>query len=147
LAKAPVVAVIAGSKSDKEIVDEATTALLELGVPYEVRFISAHRNPEELKRYVTKCPAKVFIAVAGLSAHLSGVVASTTLKPVIGVPVNVKLQGLDSLLSMVQMPPGVPVGCVGIDNARNAGILAAEILAIEDQSVRANLAKMRESWQ
>jgi 5-(carboxyamino)imidazole ribonucleotide mutase len=100
-----------------------------------------------LKQYVTRSPAKVFIAIAGLSAHLPGVVASMTLKPIVGVPVSVKLGGLDSLLSIVQMPSGVPVGCVGIDNARNAGILASEILALEDRSVAANLAKMRKSWR
>ncbi len=121
--------------------------LAELGVPFEVQFISAHRNPEKLKRYISKSPAKVFIAIAGLSAHLPGVIASMTLKPVIGVPVSVKLNGLDSLLSIVQMPPGVPVGSVGIDNARNAGILAAEILAITDPTIATSLAKMRESWR
>ncbi len=143
----PAVAIVAGSKSDQAVVDEATKVLLELGVPHEVQFISAHRNPEKLREYVTKSPAKVFIAIAGLSAHLPGVVASMTLRPVIGVPVGVKLNGLDSLLSIVQMPPGVPVGCVGIDNARNAGVLAAEILALEDTTVATNLVKMREAWR
>jgi 5-(carboxyamino)imidazole ribonucleotide mutase len=141
------VAIIAGSRSDQAVTDEAAKVLRELGVPYEVRFISAHRNPGRLKQYVTRSPAKVFIAIAGLSAHLPGVVASMTLKPVVGVPVGVKLGGLDSLLSIVQMPSGVPVGCVGIDNARNAGILASEILALEDRPVAANLAKMRRSWR
>ena len=142
----PQVSIIAGSKSDQAVVDEAVKILTELGVTCETRFISAHRNPDGLKRYVADSKAKVFIAVAGLAAHLPGVVASMSLRPVIGVPVGVKLGGLDSLLSIVQMPPGVPVGCVGIDNARNAGILAAEILAVNDGSIVANLAKMRESW-
>ena len=144
---APSVAVLAGSKSDQPVVDEATKVLSELGVPHDVQFISAHRNPAKLRSYVEKCPAKVFIAVAGLSAHLPGVIASMTTRPVIGVPVAVKLSGLDSLLSIVQMPPGVPVACVGVDNARNAGILAAEILALSDSSVAASLQKMRDAWQ
>jgi 5-(carboxyamino)imidazole ribonucleotide mutase len=141
------VAVIAGSKSDESVVSEAVKVLTDLGIPHDVQFISAHRNPEKLRGYVTGSPAKVFIAVAGLSAHLPGVVASMTVKPVVGVPVNVKLAGLDSLLSIVQMPPGVPVGTVGIDNARNAGILAAEIIGVGDAEVTAELVKMRESWK
>ncbi len=144
---APLVAVLAGSKSDQAIVDEATKVLSELGIPHEVQFISAHRNPAKLRDYIGNSPSKVFIAVAGLAAHLPGVVASMTIKPVIGVPVAVKLSGLDSLLSIVQMPPGVPVGCVGIDNARNAGILAAEILALSDNSIAASIQKMRDSWK
>jgi 5-(carboxyamino)imidazole ribonucleotide mutase len=147
LSGAASVAVIAGSKSDQGVTDEASKVLTELGVPHEVQFISAHRNPERLKEYVSSSPAKVLIAVAGLAAHLPGVVASMTTRPVIGVPVGVKLNGLDSLLSIVQMPPGVPVACVGVDNARNAGILAAEILAITDPAVAKSLAKMRESWR
>ncbi len=141
------VAIIAGSKSDQAVTDEASKILTELEVPHEVRFISAHRNPEGLREYVTSSDAKVFIAVAGLAAHLPGVVASMTLRPVIGVPVSVKLNGLDSLLSIVQMPPGVPVACVGVDNARNAGILAAEILALNDSGVAERLARMRAAWR
>jgi 5-(carboxyamino)imidazole ribonucleotide mutase len=141
------VAVIAGSKSDQAVTDEASKILTELEVPHEVRFISAHRNPEALREYVTSSDAKVFVAVAGLAAHLPGVVASMTLRPVIGVPVSVKLNGLDSLLSIVQMPPGVPVACVGVDNARNAGILAAEILALTDSGVAERLARMRAAWR
>jgi 5-(carboxyamino)imidazole ribonucleotide mutase len=144
---APRVAVIAGSKSDHAVAEEASSVLTELGVPHEVQFISAHRNPEKLRDYVAKSPVQAFIAIAGLSAHLPGVIASMTVRPVIGVPVNVKLSGFDSLLSMVQMPPGVPVGTVGIDNARNAGILAAEILALSDPAVEQSLKKMREAWK
>lgn len=147
MAESPSVAIVAGSKSDQAVADEAAKVLQELGVSYEVRFISAHRNPDGLKQYLAKSPAKVFIAIAGLSAHLPGVVASMTLRPVIGVPVSAKLGGLDSLLSIVQMPAGVPVSCVGIDNARNAGILAAEILALGDQAVAAGLKKMRDAWR
>ena len=141
------VAIIAGSKSDQAITDEAAKVLTDLQIPNEVRFLSAHRNPDGLKDYVTKSEARVFIAVAGLAAHLPGVIASMGPRPVIGVPVNVKLNGLDSLLSIVQMPPGVPVACVGVDNARNAGILAAEILALSDPEITDKLNKMREGWR
>jgi 5-(carboxyamino)imidazole ribonucleotide mutase len=141
------VAIVAGSKSDQQVVDDAVKVLTELGVSHEVQFLSAHRNPEGLHRYLEGSKADVFIAVAGLAAHLPGVIASTTVKPVIGVPVNAKLDGLDSLLSIVQMPPGVPVACVGIDNARNAGILAAEIIALGDRKVKERIEKMREAWR
>ncbi len=141
------VAVVAGSKSDQAITDEASKILTELGVAHEVQFISAHRNPEGLKNYVQASDAKVFIAVAGLAAHLPGVIASMTIRPVIGVPVSVKLSGLDSLLSIVQMPPGVPVASVGVDNARNAGILAAEILALSDPGIAGRINKMRGGWR
>jgi len=141
------VAIIAGSKSDQQVVDDAVKALTELGVTHEVQFLSAHRNPEGLRRYLAGSKADVFIAIAGLAAHLPGVIASTTVKPVIGVPVNAKLNGLDSLLSIVQMPPGVPVGCVGIDNARNAGILAAEIIALGDRKVKERIESMRVAWR
>jgi len=141
------VAIIAGSKSDQPVVDEAVKVLTELGVSHEVKFLSAHRNPEGLRKYLSGSKADVYIAIAGLAAHLPGVIASTTVKPVIGVPVNAKLNGLDSLLSIVQMPPGVPVACVGIDNARNAGILAAEIVALSDPKVKDRLEKMRDAWR
>jgi 5-(carboxyamino)imidazole ribonucleotide mutase len=141
------VAVIAGSRSDQPVTDEVSKILTDLGVTHEVQFISAHRNPEKLKEFVSTSEAKVFVAVAGLAAHLPGVIASQTLRPVIGVPVGVKLNGLDSLLSIVQMPPGVPVASVGVDNGRNAGVLAAEILALRDPKVAEALAKMRSSWK
>jgi 5-(carboxyamino)imidazole ribonucleotide mutase len=141
------VAIVAGSKSDQAVVDEAVKVLTELGVSHEVQFLSAHRNPEGLRRFLSGSKADVYVAIAGLAAHLPGVIASTTVKPVIGVPVNAKLNGLDALLSIVQMPPGVPVACVGIDNARNAGILAAEIVALTDASVRDKIDKMRQAWR
>lgn len=139
-------AVLAGSKSDQPVIDDVTNKLDELGVGYEVKILSAHRNPERLKSYVASSKARVFIAVAGLSAHLPGAVASMTLAPVIGVPVGAKLGGLDSLLSIVQMPAGVPVGTVGIDNGKNAAILAAEILGLADSRIAGRLARMREAW-
>jgi 5-(carboxyamino)imidazole ribonucleotide mutase len=141
------VAIVAGSKSDQPVVDDAVKALTELGVSHEVQFISAHRDPEGLRNYLSRAEAEVFIAIAGLAAHLPGVIASMSVRPVIGVPVNAKLDGLDSLLSIVQMPPGVPVACVGVDNARNAGILAAEIIALSDPDVRDRLRKMRDAWR
>jgi 5-(carboxyamino)imidazole ribonucleotide mutase len=99
---------------------------------YEVMVISAHRNPEELENYVSSTDAKVFITIAGLSAALPGVVASRTKRPVVGVPVSAKLGGLDALLSIAQMPPGVPVGSVGIDNGANGAHLALRILDLID---------------
>lgn len=122
------VAVIAGSESDAGVYNKALEILKEKGITHELRILSAHRNPEALRDFLSTCPAKVYITVAGLSAALPGVVASLTTKPVIGVPVSAKLGGLDALLSIVQMPPGVPVACVGIDNARNAAYLAIRIL-------------------
>ncbi len=122
--------IIAGSKGDKHVVDKVTKVLDEHRIPYRVAYISAHREPDRLDKYIKDSKALVFIAVAGLSAHLPGYIASRTDKPVIGVPVNVKLGGLDALLSIVQMPKGVPVACVGIDNGENAAHLAIRILKL-----------------
>jgi 5-(carboxyamino)imidazole ribonucleotide mutase len=122
------IAIISGSKSDQAIVDKVATKLIEKGASFEHKVLSAHRNPEELEDYISKADARVFIGIAGLSAALPGVIASKTTRPVIGVPVSAKLGGLDALLSIVQMPPGVPVACVGIDNGENAALLALRIL-------------------
>jgi 5-(carboxyamino)imidazole ribonucleotide mutase len=122
------VSIIAGSKSDEAIFSKVIETLTQESVPCELKIISAHRQPDELDAYVKSSKANVFICVAGLSAALPGVVASKTSKPVIGVPVESKLGGLDALLSIVQMPPGVPVACVGIDNGKNAALLAIRIL-------------------
>ena len=122
------IAVISGSKSDQMIVDRILGRLKDDGASFEHRVLSAHRNPKELEEYVSGTDARVFIAVAGLSAALPGAIASLTHRPVIGVPVSAKLGGLDALLSIVQMPPGVPVACVGIDNGENAALLAVRIL-------------------
>jgi len=122
------IAIVAGSRSDMEIVRKVHEVLDEVSIKYDTRIISAHRNPEELEKFIAESPAKVFIAVAGLSAALPGFIASRTDKPVIGVPVSAKLGGLDALLSIAQMPAGVPVACVGIDNGRNAAHLAIRIL-------------------
>ncbi len=124
----PDIAVISGSKSDQEIVDKILRRLEEHGASYEHKILSAHRNPKELEQYINESEARVFIGVAGLSAALPGYIASRTKRPVIGVPVSAKLGGLDALLSIVQMPPGVPVACVGIDSGENAALLAIRIL-------------------
>jgi len=120
--------IIAGSKSDKEIVLKAENVLKDAKASYEIEFCSFHREPERLSGIIKKSKAKVFICIAGLSAALPGAVAALTDKPVIGVPVSAKLGGLDALLSIAQMPPGVPVACVGIDNGANAAHLALRIL-------------------
>lgn len=140
----PTVALIIGSESDRETGDKIYDKLKKFDVKVEYRVLSAHRNPEELEKFIAETKAEVFIAVAGLSAALPGFIASKTLKPVIGVPRNVKLGGLDALLSIVQMPPGVPVACIGIDNSENATILAIEILALKHPSLIEKLVKYRE---
>jgi 5-(carboxyamino)imidazole ribonucleotide mutase len=122
------VAIVIGSKSDLEIAKRAEQTLNELGVSHETQVLSAHRESKKLEAYLASSQAKVFIAIAGLAAHLPGYIASRTSKPVIGVPVNKALGGLDSLLSIVQMPRGVPVASVGIDSAENAALLAKRIL-------------------
>ncbi len=123
-----IVTILAGSESDKFVYEKAEKVLKENNIPYELKILSAHRDPEKLDDYLKTCHSLVYIAVAGLSAALPGVVASKTEKPVIGVPVSAKLGGLDALLSIVQMPPKVPVACVGIDRGENAAYLAIRIL-------------------
>ncbi len=128
----PLVGIIMGSKNDKPKMEPAGTALEEAGIRYEVRVMSAHRDPEMVTEYCTNAKMrglKVIIAGAGMSAALPGVAAAHTELPVIGVPILGKsLGGLDALLSAVQMPPGIPVACVAIDGAKNAGVLAARII-------------------
>src|SRR5215831_7992674 len=132
------VCILMGSESDREIAKKAETILEKFGVPFETRVLSSHRNHKELDKYLESSKADVFIAIAGLSAALPGFVASVTTKPVIGVPVSGKLN-IDSILSIVQLPSGVPVGTVGLDNGTNAGILAAEILAVFDVELAKSL--------
>jgi len=140
----PVVGIVMGSDSDLPVMREAATALDELGVPYEVSVVSAHRTPEAMIQYGLSAAdrgLRVIIAGAGGAAHLPGMLASVTPLPVIGVPVPLKyLDGLDSLLSIVQMPAGVPVATVGVGNARNAGLLAARILGASDAALRSRIA-------
>ncbi|MBU0532485.1 5-(carboxyamino)imidazole ribonucleotide mutase [Candidatus Micrarchaeota archaeon] len=138
------VLILSGSKSDEEIVTKVEGVLSAFGVSYRSEVASAHRNPEKVEMLVKESTADVFIAIAGLSAALPGVVASKTIKPVIGVPIDAALGGLDSLLSIAQMPPNVPVASVGINNGKNAAILAIEILAISDPELRQKLVEFKE---
>ena len=124
------VAVISGSASDSAITDKVKKVLTENNVSYDAQIISAHRDPDKLDAYIKTSEVKVFIAIAGLSAALPGVIASKTDKPVIGVPVSGTLNGLDALLAIAQMPKGVPVACVGVDNGENAAWLAIRILKL-----------------
>jgi 5-(carboxyamino)imidazole ribonucleotide mutase len=143
------VCIVMGSDSDAAAMSQACAALDDLGVPYQMSVASAHRSPERTKDVVTAAEregAAVFIAGAGMAAHLPGVVASFTTKPVIGVPLaGGALQGLDALLAVVQMPPGIPVATVAIGGARNAGILAAQIIALSDDALAARLLEKRAS--
>lgn len=143
----PWVLIVMGSDSDAETMSQAAAALDELGVPYEFTVASAHRSPERAKQIITDSEANgaaVFIAGAGMAAHLPGVVASFTTRPVIGVPLaSGALQGLDALYAIVQMPPGIPVASVAIGGARNAGILAAQIIGASDAEVAARLKAQR----
>ena len=137
-----IVSILMGSESDREIAKKAETILEKLGVPFETRVLSSHRNHKELDSYVEGSKADVFITIAGLSAALPGFVASLSTKPVIGVPVSGKLN-LDAILAIVQLPSGVPVGTVGLDNGTNAGLLAAQILAISDPDISKKLVQYR----
>src|SRR6266851_4449229 len=136
------VCILMGSESDREIAKKAETVLEKFGVAFETKVMSSHRNHKELDAFLEGSRADVFIAIAGLSAALPGFVASVTTRPVIGVPVSGKLN-LDSILSIVQLPPGVPVGTVGLDNGTNAALMAAEILALSDSEVAKNLQQHR----
>ncbi len=138
----PAVLVILGSKSDLEVGQKAVATLKKFGVGGKMVVASAHRTPERVKRLVEESDADVFIAVAGLAAALPGTIASFTVKPVIGVPVSGKVN-LDSILSIVQMPPGIPVAAVGVDRGENAALLAVEMLAIDDTRLRQELLKHR----
>ena len=145
----PLVAVIMGSRSDWETMEHAVKTLRTLEIQHEVRVLSAHRTPDALESYVGDAEARgaqVFIAAAGGAAHLAGVVASKTIRPVLGVPMETKLGGLDSLLSTVQMPAGIPVGTLAIGRAGavNAALLAASILARSDEELEARLRRHRE---
>ena len=138
------VLIIVGSESDRKVAERAEDTLREFGVKFRTEVASAHRNPEKVEKIVSGTSADVVIAIAGLSAALPGVVASKTVKPVIGVPVNVTLDGLDALLSIMQMPPGIPVATVGIGNAKNAALLAVGILALKDRALNARLKEYRQ---
>lgn len=145
----PRVGIIMGSKSDLPVMQEAAKILDQFGIAYELSVVSAHRTPDRMFRYATEAEKrgiKVIIAGAGGAAHLPGMIASITILPVIGVPVKSKnsIDGWDSLLSIVQMPPGVPVATVGVDGGQNAGILAVQIIAVGDEKLTIQLKKFKE---
>ena len=140
------VAIFFGSKSDTEVMRGAATALKEFGVEYKAFILSAHRVPEKLEetlREIEKEGYEVIIAGAGLAAHLPGVIASQTVLPVIGVPVKAALDGMDALLSIVQMPKSIPVASVGINNSYNAGMLAVQMLSLKYPDIKEKLIEFR----
>lgn len=140
------VAIIFGSKSDTDIMKGAANALKEFDISYEAFVLSAHRVPEKLTETIKKCEnegCEVIIAGAGLAAHLPGVIASQTVLPVIGVPVKAALEGMDALLSIVQMPKSIPVATVGINNSYNAGMLAVQMLSIKYPEIKEKLVNSR----
>lgn len=144
----PKVSIIMGSTSDLPILEKAAQILDDFDVPFEMNALSAHRTPEEVENFARNAASrgiKVIIAAAGMAAHLPGVIASMTTLPVIGVPIKASLEGLDALLSIVQMPPGIPVATVGINAAQNAALLAIQILATSDEAISKKLQEYKEN--
>jgi 5-(carboxyamino)imidazole ribonucleotide mutase len=144
----PIVSIIMGSTSDLPVMEKAAQILNDFRIPFEINALSAHRTPEEVEKFAKDAEArgiKVIIAAAGMAAHLPGVIAAMTPLPVIGVPIKASLEGLDSVLSILQMPPGTPVATVGINASQNAGILAAQILATGDKKILKEVKKHKES--
>ena len=143
----PRVSIIMGSTSDLAIMEKAAKVLDDMGIPFEMNALSAHRTPAEVEAFAKQAAERgieVIIAGAGMAAHLCGVIASMTTVPVIGVPINSTLDGMDALLAIVQMPPGIPVATVGINGALNAGILAVQMLAVGDEQLQDKLAAYKE---
>ncbi len=143
----PKVSIIMGSTSDLSVMEKAAQVLNDLKIPFEMNALSAHRTPEAVEKFAKEAEGRgirVIIAAAGMAAHLPGVIASMTKLPIIGVPIKASLDGLDALLAIVQMPPGIPVATVGIDGAQNAGILAAQMLSIADAELAARLGNFKE---
>lgn len=135
----PLVSIIMGSTSDLPVMEKTAQVLNEFGIPFEMNALSAHRTPEEVEKFAKGAAGrgiKVIIAAAGMAAHLPGVIAAMTPLPVIGVPIKASLEGLDSIFSILQMPPGIPVATVGVNAAQNAGILAAQIIGTGNEKVR-----------
>lgn len=144
----PVVSIIMGSTSDLPVMEKAAKFFDEMQVPFEMNALSAHRTPDEVEAFAKGAAArgvKVIIAGAGMAAALPGVIAASTTLPVIGVPIKGMLDGLDAMLSIIQMPPGIPVATVGVNGALNAGILAVEMLALADEALAARLAEYKDS--
>jgi len=143
----PVVSIIMGSTSDLPIMEKAALLFDEFQIPFEMNALSAHRTPKEVEQFASQAKArgiKVIIAAAGMAAHLPGVIASMTALPVIGVPINATLDGMDALLAIVQMPPGIPVATVGINASMNAALLAVQILANGDEALQTKLSEYKE---
>jgi 5-(carboxyamino)imidazole ribonucleotide mutase len=144
----PIVSIIMGSTSDLPVMEKAAEILNNFRIPFEMNALSAHRTPEEVEKFAKNAEGrgiKVIIAAAGMAAHLPGVIAAMTPLPVIGVPIKASLEGLDSIFSILQMPPGIPVATVGVNAAQNAGILAAQIIATTDKSIMDEVKKYKES--
>lgn len=133
------VSIIMGSTSDLPIMEKAAKVLNDFKIPFEMHALSAHRTPEEVEEFAKNASArgiKVIIAAAGMAAHLPGVIAASTIVPVIGVPISASMMGMDALLAIVQMPPGIPVATVGVDAAMNAGLLAVQMLSVDDDNLK-----------
>jgi 5-(carboxyamino)imidazole ribonucleotide mutase len=144
----PIVSIIMGSTSDLPVMEKAAEILNNFRIPFEINALSAHRTPDEVEKFAKNAEArgiKVIIAAAGMAAHLPGVIAAMTPLPVIGVPIKASLEGLDSIFSILQMPPGIPVATVGVNAAQNAGILAAQIIATGDKKMMTEIVKYKES--
>lgn len=144
----PLISIIMGSTSDLPVVSKAAAFLDSMCIPFEMHALSAHRTPHQVEKFASEARSrgiKVIIAAAGMAAALPGVIAALTPVPVIGVPIRSSLEGRDALLSIVQMPPGIPVATVGIDGAQNAAILATQILALSDAEISARLDQWRSS--
>ncbi|GAF02917.1 5-(carboxyamino)imidazole ribonucleotide mutase [Saccharicrinis fermentans] len=142
-----VVSIIMGSTSDLPVMEKAAQVLNDLKIPFEINALSAHRTPEAVEKFAKGAEErgiKVIIAAAGMAAHLPGVIASMTKLPIIGVPIKASLDGLDALLAIVQMPPGIPVATVGINGAQNAGILAAQMISLGDKALAARVADFKD---
>jgi len=146
------IAIVMGSKSDLAIMEECSGILRQFGIPYEMRILSAHRTPDEVASFsknARKDGFSIIIAGAGMAAHLAGVISAYTTLPVIGVPLDASMQGMDALFSMVQMPPGVPVATMGVGKAgaKNAALLAAEILSLSDDTMQERLTRYRQDMK
>ena len=144
----PIVSIIMGSTSDLPIMEKAAKLLDELQVPFEMNALSAHRTPEAVEQFAKNAKGRgiqVIIAAAGMAAHLPGVIAASTTVPVIGVPIKSTLEGMDAMLAIVQMPPGIPVATVGINAALNAAILAVQMLALADEELAGRLAEYKDN--
>ncbi len=143
----PIVSIIMGSTSDLPVMEKTAEILNDFHIPFEINALSAHRTPDEVEKFAKNAAGrgiKVIIAAAGMAAHLPGVIAAMTPLPVIGVPIKASLEGLDSIFSILQMPPGIPVATVGVNAAQNAGILAAQIIAVGDPEIMKEVLKFKE---